>query len=382
MRPSVALRPLTLAALFLACALVLGAARAGATMPSPEGAAWTGATLPSPEDDTSRVGMATHTVWLTPAQGYEYLRRVRDAGIRWVRDDFVWSVIEPTRGHFKWARTDNLMRSSARLGIKVLALAAFSPPWASGHTDSDKYPPRDPADYARFVAAVAHRYGAGGTFWSANPRLRSGALAAIEIWNEPWHAYFWRPSPDPAAYARLVRAAASAIKARHPEISVLASGDIFQLNTDGSDRGDWFQPLLASDPSLWKSGLVDAWSVHTYCQRLSPFDTTAPIRTRFDRVLLTRSMSLKAGAWLPIWITELGWNTRAGRPDAVSEQVQAQYEVDALRRATIDWSSFVTRSFVYTFAAPAQEQDYNLLRPDGSSRPAWAAIEGFLATGR
>jgi hypothetical protein len=364
----VAIRRVGTAALLLVM-LIFGAGRADSSIKPFKG-----------DGDRSRVGISTSTVWLPAGEGSAYLQRAREAGITWVREDFAWSAIEHERGHFDWRRTDALMRNAARVGIKVLALVAWSPAWASGHADSDKYAPRNPADYARFVRAVALRYGAGGTFWSSTPRLRRQPLTAIEIWNEPWHAHFWRPAPDPAAYARLVRLAARAIKAVHPEIDVLASGDIFQLAEDGSDPGaDWLQPLLAADPSLWKGGLVDAWSVHTYCQRLSPWDTTAPIRVRFDRVELTRSLTVSAGAPLPIWITELGWSTGPDRPDAVSEELQAQYEYGALRRATDEWRSFVVRSFIYTFGPPSREQDYNLLRPDGSPRPAWAALKSHIS---
>jgi len=273
------------------------------------------------------------------------------------------------------------MRTTASLGMNVLALASGSPAWASGHADSDKYPPRRAEDYAAFVRAVARRYGVGGTFWRSHPRLPKRPLAAIEIWNEPWHAYFWRPAPDPVAYARLVRVAATAIKSIHPEVSVLASGDIFQLEANGADNGqDWLRPLLAADPRLWRSGLVSGWSIHTYCQRLTPWDTAAPQRVRFDRVELTRSLSLAAKANLPIWITELGWNTSLARADSVSEDLQAQYEYAALNRVANDWAGFVKHTFVYTLDAPSREQDYNLVRPDGSLRPAWSAVKMFIGS--
>lgn len=351
-------------------AVTLGASPADTAVPLQEGGSL-----------GDRIGISTSTVWLDTSVSYRYLQEARAGGVGWVREDFAWSSIEPHPGRYDWHRTDALMRSTARLGLSVLALASGSPAWASGHDDTDKYPPRRPEDFARFVRAVANRYGARGTFWAANPRLPRRPLTAIEIWNEPWHAYFWRPAPDPVAYARIVRVAATAIKQVHPEISVLASGDIFELAVDGADEGDWLQPLLAADPTLWRSSLVNGWSVHTYCQRLGPWDTTAPQRVRFDRVELTRSLSHAAGADLPIWITELGWSTSPDRPDSVSEDLQAQYEYAALERATHEWSSFVARTFIYTLAAPSQAQDYNLLRPDGSPRPAWAAVKRFIASG-
>ena len=116
-----------------------------------------------------RIGISTSTVWLEPSVGYRYLRQAREGGAGWVREDFAWSAIEPRRGRFDWHRTDVLMRSAARLGLDVLAVAAGSPSWASGHDETDKYPPRSPGDYAQFVQAVAHRYGAWGTFWASNP---------------------------------------------------------------------------------------------------------------------------------------------------------------------------------------------------------------------
>jgi hypothetical protein len=139
--------------------------------------------------------------------------------------------------------------------------------------------------------------------------------------------------------------------------------------------------LLAADPNLWRSPLIDAWSVHLYAHDLSPWDTTARQRARFDRLLLTRRLARQARAGKPIWITELGWRTDPGLPDSVSEQTQAVYTREALLRATTQWSSFVTRSFVYTWALPSLGVGYNLLRPDGSARPAWAAIRELLSTG-
>jgi polysaccharide biosynthesis protein PslG len=309
-----------------------------------------------------------------------YLSPLRAGGIRWIREDFTWSEVQPTPGPFRWTRTDALMRNASLLGINVLAIATYAPAWASGHAESNKYPPVRASDYSKFVSAVAQRYGARGTFWRQHPRLRPSPITAIELWNEPWLTEFWLSGPDPQRYAQMVRAAATAVKRRHPEVTILVSGDVPE-ESEGVGR-DWFRSLLAADPALWRSPLIGAWSVHLYSHDLSPWDTTAPQRARFDRLLLTRSLARAAGAQKPIWITELGWNTDGNSPTAVSEDTQARYIREALVRALTQWSSFVTRSFVFTWALPSSGWGYNLLRPDGSPRPAWTAIRELLAQQR
>jgi polysaccharide biosynthesis protein PslG len=358
--------------------LILAALVSVFTLAVPAAAALPPATFEGPPRG-DRVGIATSTVWLPTGEGYQYLRHARAGGIDWIREDFAWSTIEPRKGQFQWWRTDNLMRNAARLGIKVLAIATYSPGWATGHPESDKYPPAYPADFARFVSAVAHRYGARGTLWRSNPRLAPSPLSAIEIWNEPWLGAFWKGAPDPAGYARLVRAAAAAIKAEDPRMTVLASGDAYALG--GPASTDWLGPLLRSDPGLWRSRLVDAWTVHLYCGSQSPDDTTSPQRARFDRLLVTKSMGAQAGADKPIWITEFGWSTDPSRADAVSEQVQADYVGRALLLIGNQWRSIVPRSFIYTWAKPSAHDPYNLIRPDGSTRPAWKAIQAAIASG-
>jgi hypothetical protein len=362
-----ALRLLTLAALASALTLAVGAATAGTDIQP------TGPTI------GDRVGISTSTVWLPPAQGYAYLRRARDIGIGWVREGFNWNSIERARGSFSWGRTDALMTNAARLGMHVLAVVTYAPSWASGYSDRGKYPPRDATDYARFVKTVANRYGRNGVFWRSHPRLVPTPITAIELWNEPWLSQFWGPAPDAVAYTRLVRAAATAVKITRPGMRLLASADVPEESA-GVGK-DWFVSALRADPALWRSNLVNAWSVHLYCHELSPADTTATPRARFDRLFLTRDLAHQVSADKPIWVTEFGWRTAPALVDAVSEDQQAEYMHEALVKLNGDWRSIVQRSFVYTWTQPSLGDAYNLVRPDGTARPAWDAIKSYLAHG-
>ena len=61
-------------------------------------------------------------------------------------------------------------------GIKVVAVVLGAPQWANGSTDP-YVPPRDPADFGRFLGSLAAR--------------ERGKVAAWEIWNEPDEKDFW-----------------------------------------------------------------------------------------------------------------------------------------------------------------------------------------------
>jgi polysaccharide biosynthesis protein PslG len=81
----------------------------------------------------------------------------------------------------------------------------------------------------------------------------------------------------------------------------------------------------------------------------------------------------------PIWITELGWSTAPEHEEAVSEEEQARYVATVLDRALGDWSGFVDRIFIYSFARSGEAPDdlhghFGLRRADGSFKPAWEEI--------
>ena len=326
-----------------------------------------------------RVGLNTHLVWTQEAAAERVLRTIRDGGVRWVREELPWRAVEPERGRLDWARTDSLMAAASRSGIDVLGILAYSAPWAaSGRDGNGQHPPRDPADYARYAAAVVGRYGRDGTFWRERRELEPRPLRAVEIWNEPWSHATWRPDPDPVAYARLVRAAIPEIRAADSAVEILVAGDLLQVRTDGAIV-PWLESLHAADPGLPR--LVDAYSVHPYPdpRTRGPYDDRADARWDYRRVELVHELDDS----LPIWITEIGWST-AATADSVSEDTQARFVEEAARRALNDWDSFVDCVFIYSFDRDGgdrsdREAHYGLRRADGTTKPAWQALRRLSA---
>jgi polysaccharide biosynthesis protein PslG len=337
--------------------------------------------LVPPNPYAGRVGYAGSLVWYRGADQLDWLNRARATGASWVREDFHWGAFEPTPGQWNWSAGDRLMRNASLSGMEVLGMVGYSAEWAaSGPTIY--HPPADPDAYAAFCRRLVERYGPGGTFWQANPGLSPRPLQALEIWNEPWHASFWRPQPNPSGYAALVRAAAAAIHAANPTVKVLASADVFQMRTDTPESLDWFRLLLQADPTLFRTQ-VDAYSVHLYSQERGPYDTVAQQRWRYDRSLITRDLAAAAGATHPLWITEFGWTTSPSHPDAVSEATQATFVRQAIQRAVGEWGGFVERTFMYRWGRAENDHagGYGAFRKDGSAKPLFGALELLLNGG-
>jgi hypothetical protein len=368
-----AVPPPTLRVASRALCLALLAALLYALVPAAAGAA-------ADERYRDRVGFGTHMRYDRQADVVAELERLRAGGVTWIREDFRWDQLEPVRGANDWRLSDNLMTAAATAGVDVLALIDYSAPWASSDPSGNGdilYPPRDPDDYAAFARQVVERYGAGGAFWALHPELTPRPLRAIEVWNEPYGRWFWKPNPDPPAYAQLVRRTSAAVRQVDPQIDVLAAGDLLQARTDGAIVG-WLESLLDADPGLGDA--IDAWSVHPYPgpRDLGPYDAPKP-RFAFSRLTMSRDIAAARGASKPFWITEVGWSTGPGDPEGVSEERQAEYTTGAVRRAIGEWG--VERIFLYSWGkskAPREQRDYTFRRADNSARPAWDALRALI----
>jgi hypothetical protein len=301
-------------------------------------------------------------------------------GVHLIRDAFKWDQVQPSPGAWKWSVQDGIMTAAANSGTDVLAILAYSAPWASSDPSgqgSTMWPPRNNSDYVNFAVAVVNRYGRGGQFWIAHPELAPRPLWAIEVWNEPSGHTYWEPDPGPTAYVGLAKATALAVKAVHPEVRVVISGDLLEARSDYK-IAPWLDALLATDATVlhW----ADALSIHVYPNPgvLSPLDQSGDPRLRFDRIAMIRQVELAHGVSLPLWITEIGWPT-AG-PNSVSEQVQASYLLQAITTAIATYGAYVPYVFPFSWdrSIDAGDSAYGIRHADGSPKPAWPAIIDLL----
>ena len=369
----------TLAALAASLAII------GAVVSGSASAASVEPAVPSPY--AGRVGVSSHLIWLSESDAETALTPLVAGGVTWVREDFPWDQLQPSPSLWDWTKSDNLMRAASRSGVNVLAILDYSAPWASSDPSGGgdtHFPPSSVSAYAGYAGAVVARYGANGSFWAANPGLEPRPLGAIEIWNEPFGWWNWKPAPDPAAYAALVRAAAAAARAAEPSIPVLADGDLLEVRSDGAIVG-WLDSLLSADPGL--GSVVSAFAIHPYPDppSKSPMETSGDPRWTYSgNVALVRQTEKLHAVRTPLWITEIGWTTATGTSDGVTEAQQAQYVTQAVSLGIGMWGAFVQKVFVYSWdestGAPRDaEGNYGLRRADGTFKPAWPSLAALIA---
>jgi polysaccharide biosynthesis protein PslG len=314
------------------------------------------ATVHSSAPPASRGYKGASTHGRTVAQ-LRHLRRA--AGITWYRDDALWADAEPRRGAYRWGRLDHIFRNARIARMNVLLIIDYGTSWSGT-------PPASNDDYARFARAVADRY------------HDFGGRLAFEFWNEPFMSWTWNGQrPDPAKYAAMVRAAATAVRSRGYGITLMANVDL-QNYADGSG---YFDELVNADPGLYK--LLDAWSLHPYasnCGPLSDVDASClklKRNWRFDRIAKFQAVARHRGVSRPVWVTEFGWSTCTDDPnECVTEEQQASYTAQAISRARKEWG--VRVMFIHTgdrdAPGPDRESRYGMYRGDGSSKPVVAAI--------
>jgi hypothetical protein len=328
------------------------------------------------------VGVASDDVF-AGSQAYRdsALSAERDTGIGLIRKTFTWSSIERSRGRFAFGSYDGYVGDAARHGIRLLPILYDPPRFRSSrprrHARHGVYPPKRYSDMGRFGAAVARRYGPGGSFWSQHPEIPARPITAWQIWNEPNLRYYWPRGPSARQYTRLLRATGSAIKAVDPSAEIVTAG-----LADSHLRGTIpLRRYIAGIYGARGRGAFDTLGLNAYAVNVSQLG--ASLRG-------VRGIMRSHGDRSPIWITELGWCDRGPRSRfCVGAGRQARLIDQAFRYVGSRRSSLGLRGLVYftwkdSKPYPPLYQDFwalhsGLHRRSGSAKPAYAAFRGAVA---
>lgn len=275
----------------------------------------------------------------------EHVTRIAEAGLKFIRMDIWWSVVETTKGSYDFTAHDQLVDSLAERGIRPVFILCYGNPLYDGgdapHTDEGR------AAFARYAAACAAHFRGKGVIW--------------ELWNEPNGAHFWRPAPNAEDYISLAKVVYPAVRKADP--------NAFMMGPALAGPGfDYLEDLL-------KRGLldyVDALSVHPYGS-VRPEDAYRYYET-------CRGLLRKYGPKdreLPIVSGEWGFSAVKG----ITVDMQGQY---LARKFLVNLANGIALSIWYDWIDDGpdpeeKEHHFGILFLDGSEKPSYKAVQTLTA---
>jgi len=98
-----------------------------------------------PAEPSFEFGVVAHLnnqweLYLAPGDIDEALNLITDAGIEAIRLDFPWSDIEPQDDDYYWAHFDPIVDAIEERGLKIIAIAGYSPPCRPRRTTPRRMP--------------------------------------------------------------------------------------------------------------------------------------------------------------------------------------------------------------------------------------------------
>jgi hypothetical protein len=252
--------------------------------------------------------------------------QMREAGAGVLRFPLEWAQVERQPGVYDWTAVDSVVNGAVAQGIEPLPFIWATPEWLNAQK---AVPPLESSGqrraWERFLAAVTARYGSVVDKW--------------QLWNEPNFKVYWKPKPQPRAYAELVRLGARVIRAGDPDAEIILGGvapvkrgmlpwefleDVYDVR--GVER--WF----------------DTVAVHPYFPELDGVEFQ--VRQALDEIDAARDRRAR------IRVTELGWASEGPAADPMTKGLEGQARM--LRRSFrlltkrrrawhvtgVDWHSF------------------------------------------
>ncbi|BBX87133.1 cellulase family glycosylhydrolase [Mycolicibacterium aubagnense] len=317
-------------------------------------------------DSNTTVGFAdSDIIGMSTADINKTLDEMQSLGVQNVRILIPWNNVEPAPGYWNWSTVDTLVNAAAARNMGILGVLNSTPAWAVPAGDpAVATPPASDAQYAQFASTVAQRY--------------AGKVSAYEVWNEPNAATSWYPSPDPAAYTKLLQAAYPAIKAADPNATVIGGVVGWVTDTPGLaiNAASYIQDMYNDGAQ----GYFDALSFHPYQYQVpfgngTPYGPIAPIN---QLATIHQEMVAAGDGSKQIWATEYGEPT-----SVVDNTTQASFISNFLN----SWSSvnYTGPMFIYTTrdrntGSTSDQDTLGVFQTDWTPKPAASVIAQWTAT--
>jgi hypothetical protein len=242
--------------------------------------------------------------------GRSILPELRRLGVRVWSSGISWAQIAPTRPAnptspddpaYQWPKNlDGFLTAARADGIDPVLFVNGFPAWSNGGRDPS-WAPKDPRDYADFMAAAVRRY----------PQVRRWVA-----FSEPGNYVNFKPQGDtgrraPRLYARLLDAAYGSMHAARRNVIVIGGN----VHPAGSNDATTTAPDTFLRNMVLPNGRrprLDMFGINPYTERpVNMALPKRPLRVDFDDLdWLERQLDrLWPGRHLRLFVDEFGWNT-------------------------------------------------------------------------
>lgn len=316
--------------------------------------------LDDPRDSGSPFGVLDFLAWDHDWNQHHYdadkvekaVKMMKEAGVGFVRMDFLWDDIEPSYGDFRFEKYDRIVELLTQNHIGILGLLSYNSSWAASEWNA----PPNKTFFTKYAKAVVHRYKDRVKYW--------------EIWNEPDDAQYWRPQDEMKSYTELLKAVYPALKKEDPSCIVVLGG--------------LSKTIAVSLRRIYKNGGKDYFDVVNF----HPFtDPLLPNSLEFLESVYKGAfhvMEQKGDAEKPIWFSELGcpgvksadssngwWLGRSP-----TELQQAEW-VDKVYTNALSWKGVKKVFWAFFRDTPNYFKNgtdyFGLVRQDFSAKPSYEA---------
>ncbi len=167
----------------------------------------------------------------------EQIKKIANAGFKWIRMDFIWNAVECEKGKYDFSDYDKLMADLDKHGIK----AYFILDYGNNFYDGGAAPRNNETQeaFVKFVEASVKHFRNRNIVW--------------EIWNEPNLDKFWAPKANPEDYVKLAKVVYDAVKRNDPNAMLV-----------GPALSGWDFNFLENIFKLGFLENIDAVSLHPY----------------------------------------------------------------------------------------------------------------------
>ncbi len=201
---------------------------------------------------------------------------MQEAGVGWVRLDFLWADIEAEQDKFDFAKYDCIVRLLKDKGMHILGILHYSTDWASA-CGNWNCPPRENKIFIKYASRVIQRY--------------KGQVKHWELWNEPDSPTYWKEQDGLKSYCALLKEVYIAAKQIDPECKILNGG-----LANGASSINHLYDNGAKD-------YFDILNIHFFQNPLHPGSIKAVVN--YPK-LAYKIMRRNGDGDKKIWITEIG----------------------------------------------------------------------------